>query len=116
MKEKNNRGFSLVELLATVVILGILSAVAIVGVNSIIKSAEKKHYDTQKNTMKMAAQSYTQDNRSSLPKTIGQSTNISLKTLQEKKYVGEINNRQGDKCDVDKSYVKVFKYSKDEYN
>lgn len=116
MKEKNNRGFSLVELLATVVILGILSAVAIVGVNSIIKSAEKKHYDTQKNTMKMAAQSYTQDNRSSLPKTIGQSTNISLKTLQEKKYVGEINNRQGDKCDVDKSYVKVFKYSKDGYN
>lgn len=114
--KKNEKGFSLVELLAVVVILGLLSAIAIVGVNGIIKSAEKKHYDTQRNTLKMAAQSYTQDNRNSLPKTIGGSTDITLKTLQDKKYVDEIKNRQGEACDVNKSYVKVFKYSKDGYN
>ena len=115
-RKKNEKGFSLVELLAVVVILGLLSAVAIIGVNSIIKNTEKKHYDTQRNTLKMAAQSYTQDNRSSLPKTIGSSTEITLKTLQEKKYVDEIKNRQGATCDATKSYVKVFKYSKDGYN
>ena len=81
-RKKNEKGFSLVELLAVVVILGLLSAVAIIGVNSIIKNTEKKYYDTQRNTLKMAAQSYTQDNRSSLPKTIGSSTEITLKTLQ----------------------------------
>lgn len=115
-RKKNEKGFSLVELLAVVVILGLLSAVAIIGVNSIIKNTEKKYYDTQRNTLKMAAQSYTQDNRSSLPKTIGSSTEITLKTLQEKKYVDEIKNRQGATCDATKSYVRVFKYSKDGYN
>ena len=40
-RKKNEKGFSLVELLAVVVILGLLSAVAIIGVNSIIKNAEK---------------------------------------------------------------------------
>ena len=116
MCRKDKNGFSLVELLAVVVIIGLLSAIAIVSVNSIIKNAEKKYYDTQKNTLKMAAQSYTQYNRNSLPKSIGQSRNITLKELKDKKYVGEIKNRQGTSCDVNKSYVKVFKYSKNSYN
>lgn len=95
-------------MLAVVVILGLLSTIAIVGVNAIIKNAEKKYYETQKNTLTMAAQSYVQDNRNSLPKTIGSSTEIALKTLQDKKYVDEIKNRQGATCDATKSYVKIF--------
>ena len=115
-KENKEKGFSLVELLAVVVILGLLSTIAIIGVNAIIKNAEKNYYETQKNTLTMAAQSYAQDNRNSLPKTIGSSTEITLKTLQDKKYVDEIKNRQGATCDATKSYVKIFKYSKDGYN
>ena len=79
---KKESGFSLVELLAVVVILGLLSAIAIVGVNSVIKNAEKRHYESQMDALKMAAQSYTQDNRNALPKTIGGQTTVTLKTLQ----------------------------------
>ena len=113
---KKESGFSLVELLAVVVILGLLSAIAIVGVNSVIKNAEKRHYESQMDALKMAAQSYTQDNRNALPKTIGGQTTVTLKTLQEKKYLDEINDRQGNVCDNEKSNVRVFKYSKDGYS
>ena len=69
-RENKEKGFSLVELLAVVVILGLLSTIAIIGVNAIIKNAEKQHYETQKNTLKMAAQSYAQANRNVLPKSV----------------------------------------------
>ncbi|MDD5888968.1 MAG: type II secretion system protein, partial [bacterium] len=65
---KNNKGFSLVELLAAVVILGLLSTIAIVSVSAILNKAEKNHYDTQQKNIVMAAQSYAQDNRNILPK------------------------------------------------
>ena len=42
-RENKEKGFSLVELLAVVVILGLLSTIAIIGVNAIIKNAEKQH-------------------------------------------------------------------------
>ena len=115
MVKNNKKGFSLVELLAVVVLLGILSVVAIIGVNSVIKKANIKYYETQENTLKMAAQSYTQDNRSALPKNIGQSKSIYLKTLQEKKYVEEIKDRQGKACNSEDSYVRVFKSSQNSY-
>ena len=115
-RKKNEKGFSLVELLAVVVILGLLSTIAIIGVNAIIKNAEKQHYETQKNTLKMAAQSYAQTNRNVLPKSVGSSTNVNLKTLVNQKYVEKLKTRQGKECDTEKSYVTIFKYSKDGYS
>ena len=115
-RENKEKGFSLVELLAVVVILGLLSTIAIIGVNAIIKNAEKQHYETQKNTLKMATQSYAQANRNVLPKSVGSSTNVNLKTLINQKYVEKLKTRQGKECDTEKSYVTVFKYSKDGYS
>ena len=43
-KRKNQKGFTMVELLAAVAILGLLSAIAIVGVGKILDNANKKHY------------------------------------------------------------------------
>lgn len=117
MKKKlMDKGFSLVELLAAIVVLGLLSTIAIIGVNSVTKNAEKKYYDSQENAILMAAQSYTQDNRNALPKTIGSKTKVKLDTLQERKYVGVIEDRQGNPCDNSSSYVEIFKYSQTGYS
>ena len=78
----------MVELLAAVAILGLLSAIAIVSVGKILDNANKKHYETQLDNMIMATKSLSQENRNVLPKGIGETTTVTLETLQHKKYIG----------------------------
>lgn len=107
-------GFSLVELLATVVILGLLSVVAIVSVNALLKRAEQAHYATLEKNLIMAAKSYALDNRNVLPKKIGDTVTITLQQLQNKKYIGEIVDRNKKVCSDGK--VTIFKYSQKDYS
>ena len=81
---KNKKGFTLIEILAAVTILGVLSIVAVVSVNRIIQKAKQNHYITAEDNLEMAGQSYVQQNRNALPKAIGQKKQIPLKTLVEK--------------------------------
>ena len=116
MSRKNNRGFSLVELLAAIVIMGILASIAIVSVSYLLSKAEKEYYGAQEDEIIMAAKSYTQDNRNFLPKRIGQKRQVYLKTLQSKKYIGDVVDRNKKECNPDKSYVQVYRYSKNNYS
>ena len=68
---ENSNGFSLVELLAAIVIMGILTGVGIVSITYLVNKTEKEYYKAQESEIIMAAKSYTQDNRSFLPKRVG---------------------------------------------
>ena len=114
--KKDNSGFSLVELLAAIVIMGILSGIAVVGVTFLLNKAGREYYKAQESEVIMAAKSYTQDNRSFLPKRVGQKNQIYLKTLQDKKYIGDVLDRNKKKCDPDRSYVQVYRYNKNNYS
>ena len=114
--KKFNRGFSLVELLAAIVIMGILSGIAVVGVTFLLNKAGREYYKAQESEVIMAAKSYTQDNRSFLPKRVGQKNQVYLKTLQNKKYIGDVLDRNKKKCDPERSYVQVYRYSKNNYS
>ena len=116
IRRRNNKGFSLVELLAAIVIMGILTGVGIVSVTYLINKTEKEYYKAQESEIIMAAKSYTQDNRSFLPKRVGQKNQVYLKTLQDKKYIGEVIDRNKKICDPDQSYVQVYRYSKNNYS
>ena len=116
IRKNNNNGFSLVELLAAIVIMGILTGIGIVSVTYLISRSEKEYYKAQESEIVMAAKSYTQDNRGFLPKRVGQKNQIYLKTLQDKKYIGEVLDRNKKKCDPDRSYVQVYRYSKNNYS
>ena len=115
-KAKLRRGFTLIEILAAVTILGILSIVAIVSVNNIIQKAKQNHYTTAEENLEMAGQSYAQQNRNVLPKAIGQKKKISLKTLVDKNYIEPVKDYNENDCDLEESYVQVFKYSKEDYS
>ena len=75
---KNKKGFTLIEILAAVTILGILTGVAIFAVSGIIENGKEEHYNTAEENLAMAGQSYAQQNRAALPKAIGQKTKIPL--------------------------------------
>ena len=112
----NNKGFSLIEILATIVIIGIVSTVGIVSVNSMINKSKQHFYESQKQQMVLAAQSYVQDNRNILPKNVGGMIKIKLSVLREKNYLKEdIIDQDKNVCDQDNSYVTVYKNNQTEY-
>ena len=58
---KNNKGFTLVELLAVVMILGAIMAMASLSYTSYLKRSRDKSFDLAVNSMEDAAQSALQD-------------------------------------------------------
>ena len=112
----NSKGFSLVEILATIVIIGIVSTVGIVSVNSMINKSRQHFYESQKQQMVLAAQSYVNDNRNILPRNVGGMKKIKLSVLREKNYLKEdIIDQDKNVCDQNKSYVTVYKSNQTEY-
>ena len=112
----NKKGFSMVEIIATVAILGILSVIGIISVNGIIERGKKEHYVSAEKTLKMTAESYAQANRNYLPKNVGEMRKVTLKQLVEDNYIEQIKDYYDKECYLEESYVQIFKYSKTDYS
>ena len=113
---KKNRGFTLVELLAVIIIVGVLSVISIMSVSRLINKSRDSQLTQQENTLSMAAEGYLQANRIFLPKSIGQTTVLSANTLKDAGYLKtNIKNSKGEDC-MAKSIVKVTKQSKTKYD
>ena len=127
----NNKGFSMVEILAVVVILGVVSTIGIVTVSKLIDKSRIHYYETQENQLVLAAQSYTNDNKNILPKTVGEMRTITLKELRDNNYIKEeIVDQNKNKCyeekhkekdkngndvELEGSRVEVYKSTKTDY-
>ena len=127
----NNKGFSLIEILAVVVIVAVVSTIGIVSVRRLIDNSKRHFYDTQEKQIVLAAQAYANDNKNILPKDIGGITRIKLQDLIDNNYIKEdivdeqgnlcytepktITNKKGESVDIDGTYVDVLKVNKIEY-
>lgn len=116
MKKNKKHGFTLVELLCVIVILGLIITVSIVAVTKTIDKSKVDSKLAQEKLISKACETYVEDNKDKAPKTIGDSVNIDFKTLKEAKYLTEdILNNNRESC-MDNSYVRVYKYNTKEYS
>ena len=113
---KKTKGFTLIEIIATIAILGIMSVIAIVSVNGIIQKGKDEHYKSIEENSSLATESYVQTNRDDLPKNVGEKKKIPLRTLVEKNYIEPPEDYYNKQCNLDNSYVIVYKYSKNAYS
>ena len=102
---RKKKGFTLVELLATIIILGLLVTIAYVSVTSILDRGNDSYYESQENMLVLAGREYFADHRSELPKEIGDTSNVTLKKLIEEKYIDPITDRDENACDEENSGV-----------
>ena len=106
----------MIELLAVIVILGIVSTIGIVAVTRLVDSSKKNYYESQQSQLVLAARAYAGDHREELPRNIGEKNPITLKKLYDTKYLkDEIVDKDKNPCDPVKSYVNVVKTSKSDY-
>ena len=115
MKKLNKRGFTMVELLATIVIIGILGTVGVVGVTKSIKSAKDRYYVAQNKLFISAAQTYFTDNKSRLPMKSGTTKKVTLKTLNDENYIEKMVD-YSKKSYKDDSFVTVTKLGLNMYS
>lgn len=81
----NEKGFTLVELLAVIAILSIVSLIAIPSINTTIKASRQSAYDAQVKNLKIGAKEWGADHIYSLP-SAGRELTIDLRTLKQGGY------------------------------
>ena len=98
----NKKGFTLVELLAVIVLLGLVALIAAPAITGIIKKSKDSLSDSQKTSIELSAKNWATDNMLKLPKHDGQCICVSLRTLQAGGYADlEVKDpKTGDPMDV----------------
>lgn len=94
---KNKKGFTLTEILATIVILGVILAIAVPSYNALSKKFEKEYYDKLDKSVLAAAKSYWKDNPDKRPKELLKSDHIMLDDLIKKKHIENVTEYRSKK-------------------
>ncbi len=117
-KVKRKKGFTIVELLSVIVILGIVLGITITAYININRGVDVTYYKTIEQSLLTAGTnyySYTDD----LPSVFGDQKEITAKYLFDNGYTEEgqkIVDSRGKTCDLSKSYVGAYKDSLDKTN
>lgn len=106
----NKKGFTLIELSGVIVLIAILTALATIPINSIIKNAKKDLNESQKKQIVLSAQNWAIDNKDMLPKRGGNTgdVKVTIEQLYNNGYLDDEvvdlnNNNKVSKC----SYVNI---------
>lgn len=81
------KGFTLIEILIVIIILGVVGLIVFPGVNSIIKNNKEKLYNKQLEEIKLASEKWAYNNIDLLPSNEGKSVTLTLLSLKRGGYL-----------------------------
>lgn len=106
----NNKGFTLIEIIAVVLILVMLSMLAIInGVGKSITNGHNEYCKSNADTLNSMAKEYFNDRFTLVPKEIGDKAEVTARKLIEEKYIDKLTDYDNKPCDLDNSKVIVVK-------
>ena len=115
-KSKQKRGFTMIELLAVLVILGIIMVIAVPSVVSYLQGARNDYYDQLEESVKTVGQEYFSDHRSLMPRENGQIFSVDIQDLITEGYTTEILDSDGNDTCTGNVYVKRLATADFEYH
>ena len=105
MNKKSNRGFTLVEVLAVITILGLISIIFIPNAMKILKDNNLKIYKIKEKELITAAKDYAEYDKDFIPPTNGVEKYVTMPQLVSGNYMNKIlDNNTGNECTA---FVKV---------
>jgi prepilin-type N-terminal cleavage/methylation domain-containing protein len=111
----NKRGFTLVELLAIIVILGVILVIAIPKVSESINISKIEAFIKDEEELVRATESFIAQNVKYIPQNIGDTKEVKLSDLQNEKFIYTVVNPNDNKATCN-GYVLVTKTGDKKYD
>ena len=109
-----NKGFTLIEIIGVIVILGIIAIIAIPTFTRNLNEFRDDYYKSQESTFLASGKEFFSDNSKYLPSEYFESSKVTLNTLEGQNYIDKVNDYDGNDCNKD-SYVIVIKKGANDY-
>jgi len=108
---KKEKGFTLIEIIGAIVILGIIATIAFATYTNSLRGFRDTYYTNLERTVEKSGEEFFNDNRNYKPNKILEAKKVNIATLITKNYVSKVVDYNGDECD-ELSYVLVVKEGK----
>ena len=112
---KNKNGFTLIEIIGAIVIIGIIAIIAYSTYSSSLKGFRDNYYEEVERTLVESGKEFFNDNRNYRPTQTLLAQEVPISTLQTKNYISKVTDYNGDSCS-NRSYVLIIKEGKNDYS
>ncbi len=114
-KKKKKKGFTLMEIIGAIIILGIIGIIAVVTFTNNLKGFREDYYTETIRTLTKSGKDFFNDNRKYRPGNVLEAKTVPISTLITQHYIDDIKDYKGNSCSKS-SYVIVVKNGKDDYS
>ena len=97
------KGFTIIELIVTIVIIAIIGGIGVVAYNNIFDASSKNYYQTVEQSLLLSGSEYFEKNRDELP--IKGYNVVTLDNLEDDNYISPVKDKKGGTCESGEVYV-----------